>query len=190
LKLESELKFPVEDRRALRGRIRALGFRVAAPRRLESNWLFNSPAALLRLRRSGSTWRLTAKGPRRKSKLKQRPEAEVVVSNGAAVRDLLALLGYRETFAYALHRTVFRRLRQRGELAWDETPFGIYLEIEGSPAWVLRTARALGLDPARAEPRSYPELFARITRSSAKSKRSLTRPAATFDRSNESRPMT
>lgn len=167
MKLESELKFALAQPGRLRARLHALGFRIAIPRRLESNWLFDDSSAslcrrgaLLRLRRAGTGWWLTAKGPRRPGVLKQRPEAEIALADGPAARSLLDVLGFRESFAYALHRTVYRHPRQRGELAWDQTPFGIYLEIEGSPAWVLRTARGLGLDPADAEPRPYPELFA------------------------------
>lgn len=166
MKLESELKFAVAQPVRLRARLHVLGFRIAIPRRLESNWLFDDSGAslcrrgaLLRLRRSGTGWWLTAKGPRRPGVLKQRPEAEFALADGPAARALLAVLGFRESFAYALHRTVYRQPRQRGELDWDQTPFGVYLEIEGSPAWVLRTARALELDPAGAESRSYPELF-------------------------------
>ncbi|MCI0403909.1 MAG: adenylate cyclase, partial [Acidobacteria bacterium] len=43
------------------------------------------------------------------------------------------------------HRTVFvggRRWRG-GEVMLDETPIGVYVELEGGRAWILRTARDL-----------------------------------------------
>jgi len=165
--LEIELKFPVEEPRLLRSRIRSLGFRVAEARRIESNWIFDDAhdslrrgGRLLRLRRSGQEWTLTVKGKRQAGTLKQRPEFETNVGDGNSCRALLVELGYRERISYRRWRTTFERPRQPGELAWDETPFGIYLEIEGTAAWVRRTAAALGLAISAAEQRSYPELYA------------------------------
>jgi adenylate cyclase class 2 len=134
---------------------------------MESNWIFDDArdtlrhgGRLLRLRRSGHEWTLTVKGKRRAGPLKQRPEFETKVGDGKACRALLAELGFRERINYRRWRTTFERPRQTGELAWDETPFGIYLEIEGTEAWVRRTAAALGLAISGAEQRSYPELYA------------------------------
>ena len=164
---EIELKFRVEEAPALRARLRRLGFRVAVPRRRETNWIFDDALGrlragglLLRLRQSGNnTWLLTAKGKRRAGALKRRVEWETAVGDGPACQGLLELLGYRPTLRYARWRTVLRRPGQVGEVAWDETPFGRYLEIEGSAGWVRRTARELGLAVTSAEPRSYPELY-------------------------------
>lgn len=165
--LETELKFLVNAPRAFRARLRRSGFRPRGRRTLESNWIFDDPRAglrrhgrLLRLRHSGQRWLLTAKGPRLPGALKRRPEVETPVGDGAACRRLLELLGYQVQMTYRRHRTVWQRASERGEIAWDETPMGIYLEIEGSTAWVRRTARELGLEIAAAEPRSYPELYA------------------------------
>ncbi|MGH9394603.1 MAG: class IV adenylate cyclase, partial [Terriglobales bacterium] len=58
------------------------------------------------------------------------------------------------------YRTEYQRPGEGGVLAWDETPLGTFIEIEGAPAWVRRTARALALPIAAAEPRSYPEIYA------------------------------
>ena len=165
---EIELKFPVSQPRVLRARIRALGFRVAVARRLERNWIFDDAmgglrrqGCLLRLRQSGRQWRLTAKGPRLPGPLKRRREAETPVADGPACRELLAVLGFRAQLSYQRHRTVLRRPGSAGgELDWDDTPLGSYLEIEGGAAWVRRTTRELGLALGAAEPRSYPELYA------------------------------
>ncbi|HET9785021.1 MAG TPA: CYTH domain-containing protein [Terriglobales bacterium] len=159
-KLETELKFPLPRPAALRRRLRELGFTIHKPRTREQNWIFGkSQGNLLRLRRTGRRWLLTAKGPRLPGPLKRRREIEIEAPNGPALLKILTLaLGV--TVTYDRHRTVFTRARQPGEIAWDETPFGVYLEIEGAAAWVRRTAAQLGLSVADAEPRSYPEIYA------------------------------
>jgi predicted adenylyl cyclase CyaB len=166
-RLEIEVKIPIPNPRALRARLRAQAYRPG-PARPETNWLFDDAhgtlrrsGRLLRLRQSGARWLLTAKGPRQlRGSLKSRPESETTVADGAQTRALLELLGYRQTLAYARRRTLWTRPGQRGEIALDATPFGVYLELEGPPAWIKSTARALALDLHRAEPRSYPELYA------------------------------
>ncbi len=160
---EIEAKFRVTHPRRLRARMRALGFE-AGPRRREQNWLFDYPSEtlaasgrLLRLRRSGSQWLLTFKGPRRAGRWKRRQEIETAV-NGEACRRLLERIGLRPVLRYARWRTLWRpRAAARGVVAWDETPIGICLELEGPARWIARTARALQL--GQPEPRTYPELY-------------------------------
>lgn len=172
---EVEIKFAVTEPSRLRRQLRQLGFRVAIRRRLERNWIFDQAGSLhrsgrlLRLRQSGHHARLTAKGPRQPrpgeaAALKRRREIEVAVSDPAACRALLALLGYGEQMSYVRHRTTFRRPGERGEVDWDETPFGVYAELEGGALWIRRTARELGLEAAQAEARSYPELYVQHSR--------------------------
>lgn len=163
---EIELKFPLAGPRALRARLRRLGFRVSRPRTRETNWLFDdarhslrAAGKLLRLRRAGPRWLLTAKGPRQPGVLKRRAESQTGVDDGSACRALLELVGWRVVGSYTVVRTLLRKPGEAGEIAWDETPLGPYLEIEGSARWVRHTAAALGLDPRAAEPRSYLELL-------------------------------
>jgi predicted adenylyl cyclase CyaB len=165
--MEIELKFRVPDPEPLRARLRQLGFRVHVRRQPEANWIFDDSRAslrrhgrLLRLRQSGTRWLLTVKGPRLPGPLKRRAEAETGVADGPACRCALEALGYHAQLVYRRYRTVFNRAGAAGELAWDETPMGVYLELEGSAAWVRRTAKELGFAAGAAEPRSYPELYA------------------------------
>ena len=47
-------------------------------------------------------------------------------------------------FRYEKYRTEFRQPRRAGVAMLDETPVGVYLELEGTPHWIDRTARRLG----------------------------------------------
>jgi adenylate cyclase class IV len=165
-KVETELKFRVARPKLVRERLRRLGFH-AGERIREINWIFDDEGGalrrrgrLLRLRQSGERWLRTIKGPWLPGALKRRPEAETAVADGRACRRGLELLGYRVQQIYRRHRTTFGRPGDAGEVAWDDTPLGTYLEIEGTAAWVRRTAGELGLGVEQAEPRSYPELYA------------------------------
>jgi len=57
---------------------------------------------------------------------------------------ILERLRYRPVFRYEKYRTEFREPRRAGTIVLDETPIGVYLELEGTPAWIDRTARRLG----------------------------------------------
>lgn len=161
---EVEAKFRVREAARVRARLRALGYRAGARRR-EQNWIFDDAAGtlgksgrLLRLRRSGSAWRLTAKGPARmQGAVKRRAESETGVSDGAVCRRLLQQLGYRRVLSYGRWRTEWRRTGETGAVCWDETPIGMFVELEGPVRWIRQTAKLLGL--TEPEARSYPELY-------------------------------
>ena len=46
-------------------------------------------------------------------------------------------------------------------VALDETPIGLFVEVEGDPATIRRVVALLGLDPSESIPYSYAELYAR-----------------------------
>jgi adenylate cyclase class 2 len=46
-----------------------------------------------------------------------------------------------------------------GHIVVDQTPIGDFAEIEGSPRWIDRTARVLGVSPRDYITESYAELF-------------------------------
>lgn len=165
---EVEIKLPVDGIAAMRRSLQRLGFSLHDRRRLEVNWLFDdaesrlrSQGLLLRLRKSGRDWLLTWKGPSVAGPHKSREESETPVSNGDEMRQILHGLGYRETFVYERYRTTFIQGTgaRRGEAVIDETPIGTYLELEGTPAWIDRTAAALGFAPSQYILQSYARLF-------------------------------
>lgn len=165
-RVETEVKLAIASPRATARRLRQLGFRLRRRRQLEITWIFDDARGslrragrLLRLRRRGATWMLTAKGPRRPGRFKTRPEVELPLPAGGDIVSLLAQLGLHSVLEYRRYRTVFADAR--GEAGLDEASIGCFLELEGPPRWIDRTARAVGYAPRDYILRSYPDLFAR-----------------------------
>ena len=163
--LEVEIKLAVPGPGVARRLLRAKGFRVVKPRVFESNEVLDTPEQLLRnggsLLRIRSVKReviLTYKGRQRNSKHKSREELEVNASDGHMLAAILARLGFERMFRYEKYRTEFRRGRT-GVVTLDETPIGTYLELEGEPAWIDRTARLLGFTEADYITLSYGQLY-------------------------------
>jgi len=164
-RVEVEIKLPVTSKRTVLARLRASGFRLARRRTLEVNWILDDARGrlqragrVLRLRRSGTQWILTAKGAARPGRHKRRAEVETAVGDGPACRDLLHMLGYEAGFVYERYRTAYRQAGG-GEAVLDETPLGIFLELEGSAAWIDRTAKVLGYRREQYILASYAGLF-------------------------------
>jgi adenylate cyclase class 2 len=169
-KREIEIKLRVSSLREVLARIRQIG---ATPcgRVLEQNTLFDTPDSsfwrhgrLLRLRmqtpapgngsRGGPrTTILTAKSPpssrrlisRKELPYKERIESELAVGNPRMWPQVIQELGFCAGFKYEKYRTSFRHRSLHLDL--DETPIGTFLELEGIPTAINRTARALGFDP-------------------------------------------
>jgi adenylate cyclase class 2 len=169
---ETEIKLEVRNPRALRRRLRELGFRGVQARHFESNALFDFPdlrlwkaRCLLRLRRADNQWFVTFKGaPLRSRRYKIRKEIDVRVENGELLREVFETLGLREAFRYEKYRTVYAREARgtKGEaplLVYDETPIGNYLELEGPQRWIDQVAAQLGYRPEDYITASYASLY-------------------------------
>jgi adenylate cyclase class 2 len=162
---EVEIKFALDDLRAMERKLRALAFRRKTPRTREINTLYDLPGAvlrqrgeLLRLRKYGEGWTLTHKTPGRAGRHKSRIETETAVENGERMQGILAALGFAPSFRYEKFRSEWSDVS--GHVVLDETPIGNYGEIEGPPRWIDRTARALGITPSQYITDSYAQLFA------------------------------
>jgi adenylate cyclase class 2 len=163
--IEIKLRLP-EKLEKIRRTLRERGFRVAKGRILESNVLFDNSkrtlrkhGKLIRLRRAGPHRLLTYKGPAEQSRYKKRLEIEIDFNGGVGLDEILTHLGYRPVFRYEKYRTEYARPRVDGKVLLDETPIGNFLEIEGSPRWIDRTARLLGFSEADYITRSYGYLY-------------------------------
>jgi adenylate cyclase class 2 len=147
---ETEIKLPMSDAQSARRLLRAAGFRVSRPRRFESNLIFDTPESDLRQRGTALRLRhdgggiLTYKGPPKITKHKSREELETAIGDVRTMAKILDRLGFRVVFRYEKYRTEFRRPPGPGVAMLDETPVGVYLELEGPPRWIDATARRLG----------------------------------------------
>jgi adenylate cyclase class 2 len=106
---------------------------------------------------------LTYKGPgepQKEARFKVREEREVVVADDAAMRGILEALGLRGWFRYEKYRTTFALPHSKKWAAGlhvelDETPIGVYLELEGPPNAIDRAAQELGFSPAAYITKNY-----------------------------------
>jgi adenylate cyclase class 2 len=170
---ETEVKIAVQNQRALRERLRRAHFVVAHQRALEDNVLFDTPQralrqirAVLRIRHFGTDWSVTFKGtPDAERRYKSRLEVESGIENPEAVEGVFRVLGLVPVFRYQKYRTQFvlaadrRRSKPSIEVAFDETPIGDFIELEGSPRAIDRTAKALGYSRRDYSTASYGSLY-------------------------------
>jgi adenylate cyclase class 2 len=91
---------------------------------------------------------------------KVRREWEFRIADSAAFRQVLAALGFEPSFYYERHRTMYR-LRQFPRLVvdLDETPIGVFLELEGPRRAIDRVRKALGYRRGDAILASYGALY-------------------------------
>ncbi|HUA02018.1 MAG TPA: class IV adenylate cyclase [Candidatus Aquilonibacter sp.] len=175
---EVEVKLRIDDLPVLVRRLKRLGA-TQHGRVLEQNTLYDTPEAdfrasrrLLRLRiempapsklipGGGLRAILTSKAPvsaERRSRYKEKLEREVAIQSPERWQRALRAIGLRPSFRYEKYRTTFRL---RGlHLDLDETPVGMFLELEGAPRAIDRTARALGFAPAEYINGTYWDLYA------------------------------
>ncbi len=166
--LEIEVKIPYADgAEAARRLIESRGLVVKEPRIFEANTVFDRESGelreagqLLRLRRVGNLARVTYKGPARAGRHKSREEIEFDVSNPDRFAQVLERLGYSPGLRYEKFRTTFAVAGEPGEVTLDETPIGVFLELEGDPEWIDRTAARLGFSDADYVTASYAVLYA------------------------------
>lgn len=149
---EIEVKFLLKDHEALMQKIAALQLPCSQERIHEFNLRYDLPDGslvaqkqVLRLRKDTQA-RLTFKGPGvMEEDVLLRKEIEVEVSDFDTTNRLLEALGYKVVMMYEKFRANY--LMDNLVLSVDETPLGLFIELEGeSPAQVRKAADALGLD--------------------------------------------
>jgi len=165
-KREIEIKLRAGDAASARRRLRSAGFRVSRRRVFEANTVFDTPGMalrasqeLLRVREAGGVVTVTYKGQPAPGRHKDREELELKVSGAALMAAIFDRLGFRPAFRYEKYRTEYRKAGGAGVATVDETPLGVFLELEGPPPWIDRTARALGFAEADYITASYGRLY-------------------------------
>jgi adenylate cyclase class 2 len=165
--LETEVKIQLESANLARELLSAGGFVPIGPREFESNQLFDTPdqrlrsaGELIRVRRIGDRRILTYKGRSLGSEHKVREELETAIGDAEMLEKILNRLGYAPTWRYEKYRTEFQRSGEAGHALLDETPIGVFLELEGDADWIDRAAVRLGFSKQDYILQSYAGLFA------------------------------
>jgi adenylate cyclase, class 2 len=166
--VEIEVKFRVADGPELERKLSTIGFRQVTPRTFEKNVLFDTPdralrsqQSILRIRQYGERWVITHKSLPRDldptARHKHRVETETEVQDGETMSTIFTQLGYAPAFTYEKWRTEYADAT--GHCVIDETPIGLFAELEGPEEWIDTTSQQLGLDPQELITLSYGRLF-------------------------------
>jgi adenylate cyclase class 2 len=171
MKDETEVKVRIDsaDLEGIRKAILEIGFQPLSPSTYEENLMFDFPTqtleksgCALRLRKYGEKSTLTYKGPKKQDlHMKIRQEIETQVENFDATRQLLQAVGLHASFEYAKWRQKFElgQEPERVELCIDETPIGVFVEIEGESDAINRIAELLGWDKSTYVTSNYVDLY-------------------------------
>lgn len=146
--------------------LHAAGFRVSKRRVFEANTLFDTAAGtlwrserLLRVRQTGTSGKLTFKGQGVACKYKSREELEIDISEPGKLCEILSRADLVPSFRYEKFRTEFARRGEEGVATLDETPVGVYLELEGRPDWIDHNAAQMGFPESAYITVSYYALY-------------------------------
>lgn len=167
---ETEVKLYMPDLDAIAHRLAALGADLTAPRVFERNVRYEDTASslsdrgiVLRLRQDARAW-LTYKEPLpallQEAAVSHRFEAEVEVSDFAAMEMILTRLGFHPFMVYEKYRTTYTL--DEAEIVLDEMPYGNFIEVEGTSAAIDDILRRLGLQDAPRLLTNYLRLFRHI----------------------------
>ena len=164
--IETEIKLAVPSAAKGRALLRRLSFKITAPRIFERNLVLDDQRGslrargmLLRVRVAGQTVTCTFKSPEMSGPHKRRVENEFAASDFDSCLAVFAALGFHEAFRYEKYRTEFARDHEPGIATLDETPIGVYMELEGPGRWIDRTATALGFPRDAYITASYGRLY-------------------------------
>ena len=162
--LEREIKLRFDSVETARGAIEATGATPLLGRRLQEDALLDDEAetlrrrgCALRIRCENGKSRITFKGPIQPSSMKLRDELETVVGDGALLLRIFEDLGFHVWFRYEKYREEYSR--EEVIVAIDETPVGVFVEVEGSEQGITTMAEALGRGPDDYVVDSYRSLF-------------------------------
>lgn len=162
--LEIEVKIAIEDLPRSRRLLVDAGARQVAARTFEDNTLYDDRSGnleregrVLRLRRVDGRAVLTYKEPRPdltgETGMKVARELECEVGRDEALAAILEGLGFAPNYRYQKYREVFAL--DDLVVTIDETPIGMFVELEGSVEGIRAAAARLGWGKERFIKESY-----------------------------------
>ena len=165
VEIEKKYRLSQKQRQAIEQRLRKLGSKPG-PLEFEENTLYRGGGLdfegfALRLRRVNGRAILTFK--RRlpsKSTAKHQQEEETEVADAGVVHTILQALGFHSALVYEKRRT--RWQMGKAEVAIDELPFGLFMEIEATEKRIARAETQLGIEDLPPVLQTYPTLTARL----------------------------
>jgi adenylate cyclase, class 2 len=162
--VEREIKLQFASVSEARTAVIAAGCTPRLGRRLQEDALLDTEDELLRRRRcvlrvrvENGKSRVTFKGPVQPSAMKVREEQETLVGDGEVLLRVFEELGLHIWFRYEKYREEFSH--EDVIVAIDETPVGVFVEIEGGEHGIGAMAEALGRSPSDYIVDSYRSLF-------------------------------
>jgi adenylate cyclase class 2 len=162
--VEREIKLRYDSVESARAAVVAAGATPLLGRRLQEDALLDTDdeslrrrRCVLRVRLENGKSRITFKGPVQPSEMKLRDELETIIGDGVLLLRIFEELGFHVWFRYEKYREEFSH--EQVIVAIDETPVGVFVEIEGSEQGISTMARALGRRPDDYVLDSYRGLF-------------------------------
>ena len=161
IEIEKKYRLTKQQRDAVLQRLPEIGAKLQREE-FEENTLYGGPGielgvSVLRLRCVGDQAVLTYKKRFPDSAdVKRQREDETRVDDPDAVNAILEGLGYRPALVYEKRRQTW--VLGKSEIAMDELPFGLFMEIEGSEKNIISAERKIGFDDLRTEHSTYPQL--------------------------------
>ncbi len=162
--LEREIKLRFATADTARAAVIAAGATPLRCRRLQEDALLDSDdeslrrhGSVLRVRVESGKSTITFKGPIQPSLLRVREELETILGDGATLLDIFTRLGFHIWFRYEKYREEF--VLDDVIVAIDETPVGVFVEIEGGDEGIHGMAHALGRGPGDYMLDSYRRIY-------------------------------
>jgi adenylate cyclase class 2 len=162
--VEREIKLRYDSVESARAAVLAAGATPLLGRRLQEDALLDTEdeslrrrRCVLRVRLENGKSRITFKGPVQPSEMKLRDELETIIGDGVLLLRIFEEVGFHIWFRYEKYREEFSH--EEVIVAIDETPVGVFVEIEGSEQGITTMARALGRRPDDYVLDSYRGLF-------------------------------
>lgn len=149
--IENEVKIAITGVAPVKRLLKAAGYRVRRARVYEQNMVLDTPGdtlraagLLLRVRTAGKLVTCTFKGKTLPGVHRAREEREFTASSLEECLAVFGGLGYAPRFRYEKYRTEYEIPGEAGHVTLDETPIGVFIELEGPGAWLDGAAKQLG----------------------------------------------